>query len=318
MARPTPEFGWQPGSVLLQTAKRFVHHRLALVGLVIVVLLALGAILADAITQDPYAISTSFRSAPSAEHLLGTDQVGRDVFSRLLHASRVSMTVGIGSSLISISIGTALGALAGLYRGWLDTVLMRLTDMVLSFPAIILIIVVVFLVGRQVVNVVAVLGLLSWPTPARLVRSSVLSLREQDFILSARAMGASNARVLLVHVLPNALSPILVAGSLGAAYAILAEASLSYLGLGVQPPTASWGNMLLDAQSLTILGTMPWMWLPPGLMILLAVLSMNFVGDGIRDALDPRSLVMRRSHALVTPSRAVRSVVASPVASRRS
>lgn len=281
----------------IPAARRFFQHRLAAAGLLLFGALVLAALLADVLGQDPYAISASFRSPPTTEHLLGTDQIGRDVLSRVLHASRVSLSVGVSSSLIAVTIGTALGLLAGFYRGWADAVLMRVTDMVLSFPSIILIIVVVSLVGPGLENVIVVLGFLSWPTVARLMRASALSLREQDFVTAARAVGADDRRIVLAHILPNALSPVLVAGTLGAAYAILAEASLSFLGLGVQPPTASWGNMLRDAQSLSILGQMPWMWVPPGGMVLIAILSINFIGDGIRDALDPRSTLLSRSPA---------------------
>jgi peptide/nickel transport system permease protein len=283
--------------VLALTMRRFVQHRLALMGLILVGVLAAMALLADVLGPDPYGINPEFRAPPSAEHVLGTDQVGRDVFSRLLHASRVSLTVGVSSALIAVTIGTILGLVAGFYRGAVDAVLMRFTDMVLAFPALILVLVVVSLVGPNVRNVIAVLGLLSWPAVARLVRANVLSLREQDFVLAARCIGVGDRGLLFRHLLPNTLTPVLVAATIGAAFAILTEASLSFLGLGVQPPQPSWGNMLLDAQSLTILRTLPWLWAPPGMMILVAVLSINFIGDGIRDAMDPRSLTTRRSVA---------------------
>jgi peptide/nickel transport system permease protein len=285
---------------------RFAQHRLALAGLVLIAVLTLMSLLADVLGPDPYGINPDFRAPPSANHLLGTDQVGRDVFSRLLHASRVSLSVGVSSALIAVTIGTVLGLLAGFYRGAVDAVLMRFTDMVLAFPALILVLVVVSLVGPSVQNVIAVLGVLSWPVVARLVRANVLSLREQDFVLAARCLGVGDRRLLFRHLLPNTLTPVLVAATIGAAFAILTEASLSFLGLGVQPPQPSWGNMLLDAQSLTILRTLPWLWAPPGLMILIAVLSMNFIGDGIRDAMDPRTLTARRDVTQPTARNATR------------
>jgi peptide/nickel transport system permease protein len=189
---------------------------------------------------------------------------------------------------IYVVIGTAVGAAAGYYGGAVDLVLSRIMDVMLSFPPLIIILFAVSIFGRPSLwNVVIVLGLLGWPALARLVRGQFLALRTLEFVLAARATGASDARVVLRHVLPNALAPVLVAATFGVANAILVEAALSFLGLGVQPPTPSWGNMLTDAQSLTVLERMPWLWVPPGFMILISVLSINFVGDGLRDALDP-------------------------------
>jgi peptide/nickel transport system permease protein len=277
--------------MLRRAAARFLRHRLAVAGAVFLLGVTLVAVLASVIApHSPYDVDvTAFRSPPSSAHLLGSDLIGRDVLSRLLYASRVSLSIGILASTIAVTIGTTLGAIAGFYRGPLDAVLMRLTDMVLAFPPLVIVLVVVSLVGPSIGSVIVVLGGLTWPTSCRIVRATYLSLREQEFTLAARVVGARDRAIIVRHLLPNALGPVLVAASLGAAGAILSEAALSFIGLGVQPPTPSWGNMLVDAQSLTILRTMPWIWVPPGLAILLTVLAINFVGDGIRDALDPRS-----------------------------
>ncbi len=180
-----------------------------------------------------------------------------------------------------------LGALAGYFGGWVDSFIMRLADVVMSFPTLIIIITLAAALGPSIYNTMLAIGLLGWPPIARLLRGELLSLREREFAIGARAVGCGNARLMFRHLLPNAMAPVLVAATFGIAYAILIEAGLSFLGLGVQPPTSSWGNMLTDAQSLTVLESMPWLWLPPGLMIALAVLSINFIGDGLRDAFDP-------------------------------
>jgi len=274
-----------------RAAARFLHHRLAVAGGVFLVAIALVALLAPFVApRSPTDVDVlAFRSPPSGAHLLGTDLIGRDVLSRLIYASRVSLSIGLLASTLAVTIGTALGAVAGFYRGALDTVLMRLTDMVLAFPPLVIVLVAVSVIGPSVGSVILVLGGLTWPTSCRIVRASYLSLRELEFTTAAQVIGARDRAIIVRHLLPNALGPVLVAASLGAAGAILSEAALSFIGLGVQPPTPSWGNMLVDAQSLTILRTMPWIWLPPGLAILLTVLAINFVGDGVRDALDPRS-----------------------------
>jgi len=271
--------------------RRFRRHKLAVLGMSMLVVLSLAAIFAPLLVQHPpNAVDLSaYRMAPSSDHWLGTDSAGRDVYSRLLYAGRVSLSVGIVAVGIYVAIGTVLGGLAGYFGGWVDGVIMRLADMVLSFPAIIVIITIVSIVGPSIFNVMMVIGLMGWPPIARLVRGEFLTLREREFVLASVATGATSARIIFRHVFPNALTPVIVNATFGMASAILLEAGLSFLGLGVQPPTASWGNMLNAAQSITILEQMPWLWIPPGLMIVLAVLSINFVGDGLRDALDPRS-----------------------------
>jgi peptide/nickel transport system permease protein len=261
-------------------------------GVVLLVCMSLAAIFAPVIAEhDPYTTDLrAYRTAPSADHPLGTDSAGRDVLSRLLHAGRVSLRVGLVAVSIYAVIGIVLGGIAGFYGGWVDSLIMRLADMVLSFPSLIIIIVIVSILGPSIYNVMLVIGGLGWPPIARLVRASFLSLRERDFVTAARASGAGSSRLIFRHILPNALAPVIVAASFGMAQAILLEAGLSFLGLGVQPPTPSWGNMLTDAQSISVLRSMPWLWLPPGAMIALTVLSINFIGDGLRDAFDPRAI----------------------------
>jgi peptide/nickel transport system permease protein len=270
--------------------QRFRRHRVALVGSVILLVLAVASIAAPLLTgeNDPYKVDiSSYRQGPKAGHPLGTDSSGRDVLSRLLYAGRVSLSVGLVAVTIYTVIGVILGACSGFYGGWTDSCIMRLADVVLSFPSLILIITVVSVVGPSIYNIMLVIGVLGWPPIARIVRGLFLSLREREFVLASRAIGVSNGRIIFRHILPNALAPVIVAATFGIANAILLEAGLSFLGLGVQPPTASWGNMLTDAQSLTVLESMPWLWIPAGTMIALAVLSINFIGDGLRDALDP-------------------------------
>lgn len=271
--------------------KRFWKHRLAVTGLFVMVLIVLAAIFAPIIApKDPFQVYDQFSAPPSAEHWLGTDQVGRDIFARLVYASRVSMLVGLGAVLIYTAIGTILGALSGYFGGWIDILLMRVTDVFMSFPNLMIILVVVSILGPSLWNIIWILGLLGWPSVARLVRGSVLSLKNVDFVKSGVVLGYSTPRILFFHILPNAIAPILVHATFGIAAAIIIEASLSFLGMGVQPPTASWGNMLTEAQSLTVLTSQPWLWVPPGILIVIVVLSINFIGDGLRDALDPKTM----------------------------
>ncbi len=269
--------------------QRFRRHRIALIGAIILLVLAIVSIGAPLFaSHDPLSVNISaYRQGPQAGYPLGTDSSGRDVLSRLLHAGRVSLSVGLVAVAIYTVIGVVLGAMAGYFGGWVDSLLMRAADIVLSFPSLIVIITIVSILGPSIYNVMLVIGLLGWPPIARIVRSLFLSLREREFVLAARTVGASDSRIIYRHVLPNALAPVIVAATFGMANAILLEASLSFLGLGVQPPTPSWGNMLTDAQSISVLDSMPWLWVPPGIMIALAVLSINFIGDGLRDALDP-------------------------------
>ncbi|MGI9147595.1 MAG: oligopeptide ABC transporter permease [Chloroflexota bacterium] len=269
---------------------RLRRHRLASVGLGVLLLFGFAAVFANVLSgYDPNRGDLAqLRSAPGARHLLGTDSAGRDVMARLLFGARISMTVGIVSVSISAAIGTLIGMEAGYARGWIDNVLMRFTEVVMTFPVLFAVIVLVALVGPNLFNVILVIGVLGWPGLARLVRGQVLSVRETDYVTAARATGASHRRIVFVHILPGVLPYVMVASTLGMASAILTEAALSFLGLGVQIPVSTWGNMLYSAQSLTVLQSMPWLWIPPGAAIAITVLAANFVGDGLRDALDPR------------------------------
>lgn len=273
--------------------RRFLRHRLALLGLAVIACIALISVLAPLIApMDPYKVDLAFfRKPPSPTHLLGTDSAGRDVLSRLLFAGQVSLTVGLVAALMSSGIGLVLGSIAGAYGKWVDVVIMRVTDVVLSFPALVVIITMVALVGPSMFTIVLGIGLFYWPTACRIVRGLALSVREQDFFLAAQALGATRAHMIARHLMPSVLSPLTVTATFAVAQAILLEAALSFLGLGIRPPQPSWGNMLSDAQSLTILESMPWLWLPPGLAIAITVLAINFIGDGLRDALDPRQRV---------------------------
>jgi peptide/nickel transport system permease protein len=276
-----------PGRIAV---RRFCRHRLALASLIILVLLALVAIFASVISPDnPNAVDISlYEHAPSAAHLLGTDQAGRDVLSRLIYRARVSLIVGVTSAISAGLIGLVLGLLGGFLGGWVDSVVMRLTEMILSFPALVVIILIVAIIGPSVTTIVIVIALTQWPTGCRIVRQATRSLKEMDFITAARATGCSNLRIMMRHVLSGVLPPLTVVLTLLSAEAILLEAALSFLGLGVNVPESSWGGMMQAAQSLTTLSTEPWLWLPPGIIIAVAVLAINFVGDGLRDALDTR------------------------------
>lgn len=263
-------------------------------GLVVLAMTMLAALVSPLLPLDPYTPDLGEPQAPpSGAHLLGTDGIGRDVLARTIYGGRVSLAVGLGAVGIYLVIGTAIGGAAGFLGGYADTILMRLADAVLSFPALLVILTLVAITGPSLANIILVISALGWPGVARQVRAQILSLREQEFAAAARVLGVSNTRLLFRHLLPNAVAPIVVAATFGIATAILLEASLSFLGLGVQPPVASWGNMLRDALSITVLESMPWLWVPPGVMITITVLSINFVGDGLRDALDPRTYLGR-------------------------
>jgi len=276
--------------------QRFASNRGAVIGTAFLVVLAVAAVLAPVLTPyDPYTPSIQLvRKPPTIAHWLGTDGSGRDILTRLLYGGRVSLSVGIVAVAIYVSIGTAIGALAGYRRGLVDGVLMRITDTVMSFPVLIIVIAVLPVIGAGAVNIMVVLGLLGWPTAARLVRGQFLSLREREFILAARCLGVRDAQIVAGHLLPNVAGPLVVLASFGVAEAIIAEAGLSLLGLGVQPPEPSWGQMLSEAMDVGVLLTRPWMWMPPAVAIAATVLAINFIGDGLRDALDPRASAGRR------------------------
>ncbi|MBB5782614.1 oligopeptide ABC transporter permease [Nonomuraea jabiensis] len=273
-------------------ARRFRRNRLALAGAVFLTAVGVLALAAPLVAgHDPNAVDlAAFREPPSAAHLLGTDSSGRDVFARLVYAGRVSLLVGLLSSLAAVALGTLLGALAGMFGGPVDAAVMRAADVVLSFPSLVVVVVLAGVLGPGAAMLVLVFAACNWPTACRVVRGLTLSLREREYVQAARAFGAGRLTVIGRHVLPAVLPHVAVAGTLLVAQLILLEAVLSFLGLGVRPPHASWGNMLTDAQNLTLIQTMPWLWLPPGLAIALTVLAVNFVGDGLRDAVDPKEV----------------------------
>jgi len=270
--------------------RRFRRHRMALVGSVVLLIVILAAVFAGPISgHDPNAIDLmSTRAAPSSQHWLGTDSTGRDVLSRLLYAGRVSLGVGLSAALLAVLAGTLLGSISGLAGGWLDGLIMRLADVFMSFPSLVVMIVLAGIIGPSVTTMVIAIGMFQWPTCARLVRGVTLSLREQEYVHAARIAGARPAWLMRKHIIPAALPPVTVVGTLAVAQGISLEATMSFLGLGVQPPAASWGNMLTEAQSLTVISSMPWLWVPPGVAVAITVLAVNFIGDGLRDAVDPR------------------------------
>jgi len=270
--------------VVLQQLRR---NRLALAGAGIVAGMFVLAVVAPWVVPDPAAIDISQRLLPPGiGHLMGTDDLGRDVLARIMFGARISLLVGFVSVGIASLVGVLLGALAGYYRGWVDSLVMRFVDIMLCFPSFFLILAVIAFLEPSIWNIMIIIGLTGWMGVARLVRAEFLSLRERDFVLAARALGASDARIILRHILPNALSPLLVSATLGVAGAILTESALSFLGIGVQPPTPSWGNMLINGKQ--TLGEAWWLSAFPGLAILITVLGYNLLGEGIRDALDPR------------------------------
>jgi len=276
-------------SIWLLAWRRFRRHKAGLVGLVVVLIEIAIAISAPVLIPRDLAIDPNplnILERPSAAHWLGTDEVGRDIFARLIYASRISLSIGFLAVAMAILVGTSVGSLAGYFGGWLDNVLMRVTDAMLSIPTLFFLIVLSVTLGPSVRTMVIVIGLLSWMELARIIRANVLSLKRREFVEAAQTIGARAPTVIMRHILPNTLAPIVVAATLGVGNALLVEASVSYLGLGVQPPDPSWGNMLYNAQSYVF--NAPWITLYPGLMILVTVLSINFVGDGLRDALDPR------------------------------
>jgi peptide/nickel transport system permease protein len=274
-----------------QAFRRFSRHRLAVTSaifMVIVVLVVFPLAPLVAPIHPHKIVLTKVGHPPSAEHILGTDLTGRDVWSRIIYGGRVSVSVGLVAVAIYMSIGTLLGSVAGYYGGRVDAIIMRITDTVMAFPVLVILISIVAIVGPGLFNAMLAIGMIGWTGVARLVRGQVLAIREMDYITAAQAIGVPEGTIIIRHILPNVVAPITVAASFGIAGAILTEAGLSFLGLGVQVPTPSWGNMLNEAQSIAILESYPWLWIPPGLMISLCVLAINFIGDGLRDALDPR------------------------------
>lgn len=279
--------------------KRFRRHRIALIGAVVLALMAFAAIFAHFIAPaDPNFIdNANWNGTPLAPgvagHLLGTDENGRDLLSRLIYGAQISLTVALFAVIMEISIGTVLGAIAGYYGGWIDFVIMRVTDVVLSIPLLPLLLVLTAIVSAtsqkaslSFILIVVLIGGLSWPAVARLVRASFLTLREREFTEAAKALGNRDGRIIFRHLLPNAIAPIIVQATLEVANVIILESTLSFLGYGIQPPTASWGSMLANSQS--NMSIAPWVAVFPGLCIVIVTLSINYLGDGLRDALDPK------------------------------
>jgi peptide/nickel transport system permease protein len=268
--------------------ERLRRTKLALLGALIVVVVALLAVFADAVA--PYGENEidlfNITAQPSPEHRLGTDELGRDELTRLIYGGRVSLLVGVAAALLSAAIGIVVGAVAGYRGGWVDAALMRFVDVMLAFPAIFLLLILFSIHGSSVGGVILFLGLFSWMWLARIIRGEFLSLKQRDFVEAARSIGVPGGRIVLRHLLPNVVAAIVVATTLNVAYAMLAEATLSFLGFGVPPETATWGNMLNAARPNYT--TVPMLAIAPGLTLTLTVLAINFVGDGLRDALDPR------------------------------
>ncbi|HPR54893.1 MAG TPA: ABC transporter permease [Deltaproteobacteria bacterium] len=267
---------------------RLFRDRLAVAGLAIVLgFFALSVLTPVIAPYDPAAIDVdNILAPPSPKHLFGTDDLGRDVFTRMLYGAGISLKVGFVAVGIAVIIGTLLGAVSGYYGGLADVVIMRFVDIMLCFPSFFLILAVIAFMEPSIFNIMAVIGFTSWMGITRLVRAEFLSLKERDFVLAVKAMGASAPRIIFGHILPNAMAPVLVAATLGIAAAVLTESALSFLGIGVQPPTPSWGNMLTQGQS--VLGIAWWLSFFPGMAILVTVLGYNLLGEGIRDAIDPR------------------------------
>jgi peptide/nickel transport system permease protein len=270
--------------------RRLRRHKLGMLGLAMLLLLLIAAIFAPAVAgKDPVVMDLRMKNQPpSSEHILGTDAIGRDVWARLVYGARISLSVGLVAVGIYTTIALLLGSVSGYMGGLVDSVIMRFTDIIMCFPTFLLIITVAAVLPPNIFNIMVIIGIFGWPGMTRLVRSQFLSLRSQDFVLAAVASGAPARRIIFCHILPNVVGPVVVAATLGLAGAIMTESSLSFLGLGVQQPTPSWGQTLTTAMQLPILESMPWRWLPSAVAIAFAVLSVNFFGDALRDAFDPR------------------------------
>lgn len=285
--------------------RRFLRHRMAVVGalmMLAIVIFVIGGSLFYSEAEGNKTDLFNQMAAPSAELPFGTDLIGRNIFIRTIYGGQISIAIALTAVSISITVGTVVGVISGFFGGWLDSILSRITEALLSIPVLILLLVLstvlskntttVNILGRElsatVVIIVLLIGLTSWMTLSRIVRAQVLSFKEQEFILAAKAVGARNWHVILRHLLPNLVAPIVVTATLGTSQAIITEAYLSFLGFGVQPPTATWGNILTGAQDR--IDTVWWMWMAPGFFIVASVLAINFIGDGLRDALDPRSI----------------------------
>ena len=277
-------------SILISILGKMSRNRLAMFGLCFLGVLMLAAVFAPWITffdRDHIDMAGIFHP-PSAANWLGTDELGRDVYTRLIYGARVSISVGIVSTLISVLIGVFLGAVGGYLGGLADSMIMRVVDVFMCFPFYLIAVVIAGILGPSILNLMFIAGILNWPKITRIVRAEVLSLKHREFIEASRALGLSSGKIILKHIIPNTMAPVIVYATLGIAQGILMEAGMSYLGLGVKQPVPSWGNMLAAAQDFSVLVTQWWLWMPPGAMVFLSVLSINFLGDGLRDALDPK------------------------------
>lgn len=273
------------------TRRRFFKNKLAVLGLVIITIFVVMSVFAPLFTD--YSVSgtdlRNLRAAPTPEHILGTDDLGRDIFTRLLYGGRISIAVGVCSMLLQMAVGVTLGAVAGYMGGIVDKVIMRLVDVIMCFPFFVIAIALAAVIGGSITNLILIIGMLMWPGIARIVRAEVLTIRENEYVMAAKALGLGSAEIILKDILPNILSSVLVASTLSVANGILMESTLSFLGLGVNPPAPSWGNMLVAAQNMAVLKNQWWMWIPAGTAVVLMVLSINFLGDGLRDAIDTKS-----------------------------
>lgn len=272
--------------------RRFRKNKLAVIGVCVLIIIILASVLAPLLTShDPTKSNLSLiEAAPSSEHILGNDGSGRDNFSRLLYGSRTSLIVGFSAMFFTLVIGVTLGSISGYYGGKVDNFIMRMTDLMLALPFLVLALTIIALVPRITTGLfVSIIALTIWPNLTRIIRGTFLSLREQEFVLGARAIGASDSRIIFRHFIPNAMGPIIVNATLMMAQMIIIESGLSFIGMGIPQPEPTWGNMLSEAQNIRILQGNPEAWIPPGLGIFLTVLSINFIGDGLRDAFDPKS-----------------------------
>jgi peptide/nickel transport system permease protein len=269
---------------------RFLKNKLAAIGFCLLSIFVLAAIFAPFLSsygRDSIDL-LNIESQPSLRHLFGTDELGRDVFTRLLYGGRISLGIAVSATVLQLLIGVTLGCISGFYGGWIDNAIMRIVDTIMCFPFFVIAITVAALAGPSVWNVILIIGLLQWTGVARIVRAEILSIKQSEFIEAARAMGLNSFEIIINHLLPNTLSPVIVNATLAVAQGILMEAGLSFLGLGVKQPEPSWGNILSAAQSMRVLQYEWWLWIPAGVLVFLSVLSINFVGDGLRDALDPK------------------------------
>ena len=272
--------------------ERFMHHKLAVMGMAVVVIEILLLIILPMVMElEPNAITPAINMAPDKTHLLGTDTYGRDTFSRLIYGGRTSLKIGFFSVLVQAAIGIPLGIIAGYYGKWAEVIIMRLADMFQSIPSMCLNIVLVSVLSPSAETLILVIGVMGWPAFVRLLYAKVLSIKEKEYVEAARTTGTGNLVIMLKYILPNAISPALVAFTFGIPSAILTESALSFLGLGIQIPEASWGNMLNAAQSVAIISTKPWLWIPAGMCIFITLISVNLFGDGLRDALGPKTKI---------------------------